>query len=151
MVFYSVPLSVIFFVLGGQINKLFRPIGVTLSILGCYLLKPNHSPFLVLPVLWYAWVLTLGYGENSRLMKIFKTEQKVRIVLGLLNSVPIMILTVLTFKWWLLFFVPAIVAVECIRLGSWGSFMLFGKKFDILPVDIFRGLILSIANSCALI
>lgn len=132
--------------LGGQINKLFRPIGVTLSIILIYLLKDNGSFYYCLPALLYAVILSLGYGENSKLMKWLKSEQKVRIVLGLLSSLPIMIMVVLTHNWTSLLWVPVIVAVECIRLGKFGNI----GKFDILPVDIFRGLVLSLAVSSAL-
>ena len=80
-------------------------------------------------------------------MKLLKSEQIVRIVLGLLTSVPIIVIGTIAAKWWVLLFVPVIVAVECIRMGSWGKI----GKYDVIPVDIFRGLALGIAISCALI
>lgn len=145
MIFLSIPLVVLFFILGGQFNKLYRSVGVPLSILGVYLLI-HQKVWLALPSLWYAFTLTLGYGENSKLMKIFKSEQKVRIALGLLNSLPIIIMVALTMKWICLLSVIVIVAVECIRMGSWGKI----GKYDILPVDIFRGLVLALAVSWVL-
>lgn len=147
MIFISIPLVVIYFLLGGQINKLFRPIGVTLSILTVYGLFHNHPLWCAIPVFWYAFTLTLGYGENSLLMKWLKSEQKVRIVLGVSSALPILLCSILTGNWWALIFIPVIVAVECIRMGKWFSI----GEFDILPVDIFRGLALGIGISCALI
>lgn len=147
MIFLSVPLVVIFYMLGGQINKLFRPIGVPLSIIGIYLLTENHVLINCLPILWYAFTLTLGYGENSKLGKWLKSEQKVRIVLGLSSSIPIIILAIMNSNYITLLCVPAIVAVECIRMGRWGHI----GNFDILPVDIFRGLIVGLACSWSLL
>lgn len=136
MIFLSIPLVVVFFMLGGQLNKLFRPIGVPLSLLGCSCCKLE-----ALPVLWYAFSLTLGYGVDSKLMKVLKSEQKVRIVSGLLNAVPVAVITSITHQWWDLIGIPLIVGVWCIRLGKWGSI----NSFDILPVDILRGAALSAA------
>lgn len=147
MIFISVPLVVIYFLLGGQINKLFRPIGVTLSILTVYGLFHNHPLWCAIPVLWYAFTLTLGYGEDSFLMKWLESEKKVRIVLGVSSALPVLFCSVLTMNWLALIFIPVIVAVECIRMGKWFSI----GSFDILPVDIFRGLALGTAISCALI
>lgn len=147
MIFLCIPLVVLFFMLGGQINKLFRPIGVSLSIISIYLIWHNHSPYYCIPTLAYAVILSLGYGENSKLMKWIDNEQLIRIFLGLMNCLPITIISLFTNNWMSLIFIPIIVAVECIRMGSWGKI----GKYDILPVDIFRGLALSIAISFALI
>lgn len=151
MIFLSIPLVVLFYMLGGQLNKLFRPIGVPLSIFGVYFLAHNHPVWMGLPVLLYGGLLTLGYGVNSKLMKWLKSEQKVRIALGLAVSVPVPLIVLFTHNWWALVGVPVIVGCSCIRLGAWGSFNLFGRKFDILPVDIIRGLAVSLAVSWALI
>lgn len=147
MIFLSIPLVILFFMLGGQINKLFRPIGVPLSFILTYAIWHNYSVWLVAPVLFYGFTLSLGYGENSKLMKWLKSEQLVRIVLGLLNTIPVIILTTLTMHYWNYLFVPIIVAVECIRMGSWGKI----GKYDILPVDIFRGLAIGLATSWSLL
>lgn len=147
MIFLSVPLCILFFMLGGQINKLFRPIGVTLSLIGLYIAWHNHSVWLFIPSLYYAFTLTLGYGENSKLMKWLKSEQKVRIVLGLSSSIPVLITVLLSHNWWALLGIPLIVGVECIRMGKWFSI----GKFDILPVDIFRAVAVSVSMSLALL
>ncbi len=147
MIFLIVPFCILFSVLGGQINKLFRPIGITLTILFVYAIWHNHSLWCVFPVLLYGVIYTLGYGDNSKLMKWLKSEQLVRIVLGLLISIPIVICSVLTTNWLVIFSVPFIVAVECIRMGSWGKI----GKFDVLPVDILRGIALGLGISFALL
>lgn len=147
MIFWCVPLVILFWCLGGQVNKLFRPIGVTLSIIAIYLIVHNHSIWYIIPSLWYAFTLTLGYGENSKLMRWLKDEQRVRIVLGISSALPVIVTASLTQNYFALFGFPLIVGVECIRMGSWGKI----GKYDILPVDIFRGLAVSLAISMALI
>lgn len=147
MIFLSIPLVIIFYMLGGQINKLFRPIGVPLSLFGLYLLSHNHSIFVGLPTLLYGGILTLGYGENSKLMKWLKNEQFVRIVLGILVSIPVILMSIFTHRWVGLLGAVGIIACSCIRMGSWGKI----GKYDILPVDIFRGLVLSFSVSMVLI
>ncbi len=146
-IFWCVPFIVLSFILGGQINKLFRPIGVTLSILIIYLFSTYHVEWAFAPSLWYAFTLTLGNGPTSKLMKWFKSEQKVRIVLGLSSALPILLTVGLTHNLWALCMIPVVVAVECIRMGKWFSI----GKFDILPVDIFRGLALGLGISLALL
>jgi len=141
----SVPLVILAWVLGGQINKLIRPIAVPLSLgLGC-LLGHVHW-YLILPVLLYGFTLTLGHGQDSKLMKWLKSEQELRIVVGLINALPIFIVALLNHPINVLW-VLIIVAVFCIRLGSWGKI----GKYDILPVDIFRGLIVGLAYSVSVL
>lgn len=143
--FLSIPLVVIFHMLGGQINKLYRPIGCTLSMVICFYLFPHREWFLSLPILFYAFRLTLGDGPNSKLMKVLKSEQKVRIVEGLLSSIPVLVEIMFSHNYLVFLFIPLIVASYCIRLGRWGHI----GKFDILPVDIFRGLAIAVGNSLA--
>ncbi len=140
-------LVILAFMLGGQINKIIRPIAVPLIFMSLYLLNPTHQWWLVLPVLIYGGTLTIGYGDKSKLMKWLKSEQKVRIVSGLLETIPVILITLLTHKWSSLLGVPLIVGTYCLRLGSWGKI----GKYNILPVDIFRGLAISLAISWALI
>lgn len=146
MIFWCVPLVILYFCLGGQIHKLFRPIGVPLSILSVYWAFYPDTVLVTLPVLLYGFLLTLGYGVNSRLMKWLRSEQAVRIVYGVLISIPVLILSVITTNWAAILWVPVIVANSCIRMGSWGKI----GKYDILPVDIIRGATLGLAVSCAL-
>ncbi len=146
MIFLCVPLVILFYMLGGQINKLFRPIGVPLSIFGMYWAFYPSTVLVALPSLLYGFFLTQGYGVNSRLMKWLKSEQKVRIVLGLMVSIPVVLTVLLTHNWLALLGVPAIVGCSCIRMGSWGKI----GKYDILPVDIIRGLVVGLFMSWAL-
>lgn len=147
MIFICIPLIILFYMLGGQINKLFRPIGVTLSIIATYLLWHNHSVWYFIPSLWYAFTLTLGYGEDSKLMKYFRDEQTVRIFLGISSGLPVLVTLAMTKNYFALIGFTIIVGVECIRLGTWGKI----GKYDILPVDIFRGLAVGLGISLALI
>jgi hypothetical protein len=147
MIFLCIPLVILFYMLGGQIHKTFRPVGVTLSIIGVYLLWHNHPWWCVLPTLCYAGMLNMGYGVDSKLMKWLQSEQKVRIVLGIIIGVPVLATVALTHNWFALVGFPLIVGCSCIRLGSWGKI----GKYDILPVDIFRGLAVGLAMSLALI
>lgn len=147
MIFLCVPLVVLAYMLGGQLNKLWRPIGVPISIMAVYLIWHNHAIWTAMPALLYAFILTLGYGKNSKLMKWLKSEQMVRIVLGCLVALPVLITVLLTGNWLALLGIPLIVGVSCIRMGDWGSI----EHFDILPVDIFRGLAVGLAMGAALI
>lgn len=146
MIFWCVPLVVLAFMAGGQFNKLFRPICVPFSIIVVYWLFYPDTVLVTLPVLLYGFLLTLGYGVNSRLMKWLRSEQAVRIVYGVLIAIPVLILSVITTNWAAILWVPVIVANSCIRMGSWGKI----GKYDILPVDIIRGATLGLAVSCAL-
>ena len=132
---------------GGQINKLFRPIGVPLSVFGVYWAFYPHTVLVALPVLLYGFLLTLGYGVNSRLMKWLRSEQAVRIVYGVLIAIPVLLLSIITTNWAAILWVPVIVANSCIRIGSWGKI----GHYDILPVDIIRGLTLGLAVSFSLL
>lgn len=147
MIFWCIPLIVLFEVLGGQISKLFRPIGIPLSLAIVYAIWHNHPFSYIWPSLIYAIVLNLGYGENSKLYKWLGSEQMVRIVYGCLLGLPVVITSALTMNWLALLGFPLIVAACCIRLGSWGKI----GRFDILPVDILRGLAIGLAMSFALI
>ena len=135
------------FMAGGQFNKLFRPIFVPLSIIGVYWLFYPDTVIVSLPVLLYGFLLTLGYGVNSRLMKWLKSEQNVRIVYGILLSIPVIMLSIITTNFYAILLVPVIVANSCIRMGSWGKV----GNYDILPVDIIRGATIGLAVSCSLV
>ncbi len=146
MIFLCVPLVIIFFMLGGQINKLFRPIGVSLGIFGIYLSFYPETFLLALPAFLYGAILTIGYGVDSKLMKWFKKEQYVRIAYGVFLTIPVIITSLLTSNIYAILACPLVVATSCLRLGSWGKI----GKYDILPVDIFRGFSVGLAMSFAL-
>ena len=146
MIFWCIPFFVIFYMLGGQINKYFRPVGIVLTTLILYWIGYRETFLLCLPATLYMAILLIGYGVNSKLMKWLKSEQAVRIVLGLFVALPVVLITMLTHNWIALVGAVGIVAVSTIRLGQWGSI----GGFEILPVDILRGTILGIAVSLAL-
>lgn len=147
MIFLCIPAVVLFFMLGGQIQKLFRPIGITLSIATMYLICTKDAPLFVIPTLLYGGILTIGYGENSKLMKWLKTEQKVRIIYGILLALPVILSISLTQRWEALLSIPFVVASNMLRIGSIGKI----GKYDILPTDIVRGLAVGLAMSWALL
>jgi len=147
LMFLCVPAVVLFFMLGGQVSKLFRPIGVTLSVSTMYLLTTNDHPLYVIPTLLYGGILLIGYGENSQLMKWLKTEHKVRIIYGILLALPVLLSISLTQRWEVLISVPFVVASNMLRMGSIGKI----GKYDILPTDIVRGLAVGLAMSWALL
>lgn len=147
MIFLSILLVVIFWMLGGQLNKLFRPIGVPLSIIGIYLLWHNHSIWCILPTLLYGFELTLGYGENSKLMKWLHKEETIRTVYSFMCSLPVVIICALTHNWFSVISIIGIIIAFHLDLGSWGKI----GKYDILPDDLFRGLSIGLAISFALI
>jgi len=133
--------------LGGQINKLFRPIGMTISIALAYLIWHNHPWWCVLPVLLYAIDLDLGYGPNSKLFKWLKDDELVRDVYGVLCAIPVFLTCALTQKWFSMFGCLGVIVAYQLREGSWGRI----GKYDILPDDLFRGLAIGLAMSWALI
>lgn len=145
--FISIPFIILVWMLGGQLNKLIRPILVPIIFILVYLLQYHKLDIVILPVLFYGFSLTIGYGENSKLYKWLDSEQEVRIVYGILLGIPVIACAILNMNWLALLGFPLVVAVSCIRLGSWGKIW----KYDILPVDIFRGLSVGLGISLALI
>lgn len=147
MIFLSVPLVVLFGMLGGQVNKLFRPIGITLTLIATYLLTGHLSTWWIcLPTLTYGLVLSFGYGENSKLMKWLKSDEVVRIVFSFMCCVPVWIVIALTNNYLSALGAFAIVGAFQIRMGSWGKI----GKYDILPEDLFRYLAIGGAMTWAL-
>lgn len=147
MIFLSCIPIALFWCLGGQINKLFKPIGVTLSLIGCFFLFAHKPWWCVLPSLLYAGELTLGYGEDGKLMKWLQNDELVRIVFSLLCCIPVCFTIALTQNYYAFFSLLLILGAFQLKLGSWGKI----GKYDILPDDISRGTSIAIAMSCALI
>ena len=79
-------------------------------------------------------ILCIGYGENSFLMGIFNSDFIVRIVYGLLISIPFIVFGIT--KW--LFTALSLMIAFSIRAGSLGSI----GGFDVLVEDICRYLTL---------
>lgn len=147
MIFFCIPLVILFWILGGQINKLFKPIGVTLSIIGIYLLWHNYSVWYFIPTLFYAFWLTFGYGDDSKLMKWLRNDESVRIIYSIMCCLPVIITCALTKQWLDSIGIIGILIAFQLKLWSWGKI----GKYDLLPEDIFRGLSIGLAMSLALI
>lgn len=147
MIFLCIPLVIFFGCLGGQLNKLFRPIGIPLSIMGVYLIKYNHPWFCVLPVLLYGFELTLGYGENSKLMKWFKDDRLVRLIYSSLCCIPLTLCVFLTGNYMALLGTFFILLAFQLEFGSWGKI----GKYDVLGDDVVRWGILGVCVSFALL
>lgn len=146
MIFLSIPLCILFSCLGGQINKLFRPIGIPLSIIGVYLLWHAHSWTYCLPVLGYGFIDTLGYGVNSKLMKWLKDDILVRDVFSILQCIPLIFTIALTQNWNACLGIMFILMAYQLRIDPWFKI----GKYDVLPDDIARGASVGLAMSLAL-
>lgn len=147
MIFTCIPLVILLWCLAGQINKLFRPIGVPLSIIAIYLLWHNHSIWYFIPTLLYGFELTLGYGDDSRLMKWLRNDESVRVVYSIMCCIPVIITCALTENWLSSISILGIIGAFQLRLGSLGKI----GKYDFLSDDIFRGLSIGFGMSLALI
>lgn len=146
MIFLSIPLVTLFGMLGGQLNKLFRPIGIPLAIIGAYFIHPNHEWFCILPTLLYGVILTIGYGENSKLFKLFNDDEMTMDVYSILCCIPLIITFLLTKNLTSAFGILIVLGAFQIRLGSIGKI----GKYDILWNDFFRWGAVGIAMAWAL-
>jgi len=91
MIWTIVPLIVLLGMWGGQRYKIVRRGGIpTVATLSALNQKKKWKA-LGLMLLW--GILSMGYGENSWLMKVFKKDWIVRIVYGVVLSLPIYILS----------------------------------------------------------
>lgn len=147
MIFLCIPLVILFWLLGGQINKLIRPIGVPLSIIGIYLISHSYPWWYILPTLLYGFELTLGYGPNSKLEKWLGSDELVRIFYSFMCSLPVIFICALTNKWFNTIGIIGIILAFQIRAGSLGKI----GKYDILLEDILRGSSVGLAMSLVLI
>lgn len=142
----SIPFITLFWCLGGQINKLFKPIGVTLSLIVFFFIAHHHPWYCILPSLLYGFELSLGYGENSLLMKWLKDDELVRDVYSLLCCIPPIFTIALTQNWNAYFGLLFILVAFQFKLPSLGKI----GKYDIITDDILRGLSIAVANFWAL-
>lgn len=133
-------LVVVFYLIGGQINKAVRRYGVPVSLYGMTWAsskdKSKAQRIKEIVLLSLIGLLSMGYGQDSKLNKWLKHDWLVRIVYGLLLSVPLLIIK---FVW----FVPIILSgAWSIRAGSLFSFKIKDRQFDILIEDIVRSVAL---------
>ena len=115
--------------LGGQINKSYRRFVLpVLASLLAYLKNKSKKYLAIAPFL--AVILSIGYGENSVFMKIFKVEWAVRLAYSILLCLPFMLLVYKPILW--LACMVTIIAFQ-LRLGG----IKIGK-YDLLFEDVAR-------------
>lgn len=146
MIFWSVPLVILFGMLGGQINKLFRPIGIPLSIAAIYAIHHNHEWWCILPTFLYGFLITLGYGPNSKLFEFLQDEELAIDAYSVICCLPIVFTFLLTKNLNAAFGILIVLGAFQIKLGSLGKI----GKYDIEINDIFRWSAIGIAMAWAL-
>lgn len=145
---YALPIIIcVCWMIGGQLNKAVRrfcipSLAVAVTLWRAFLNNRSKNP----RVAWaaFAWclvipILSMGYGVDSWLGKIFKKELTLRMAYAIMCSLPFLIFERVTGEpWWLtgVTVVALVVAfqVRADKLGTWG-------KFDFLIEDIVRGLV----------
>ena len=101
--------------------------GLAVTVAAAKDIKNKKARWRVYLLSLLSFILAMGYGENSWLMKVLKKDWLVRIVYGMILSLPFLL-----FGLWL---APLILA------GAWsvrlGSFKIY-KQFDFLWEDFVR-------------
>ncbi len=112
----TVALSGLLWRLGGAegFSKGFRRIGCACAIITANLIAGNWLALASLPLLIGAF--SLGYGINSRLIKLFKNKYIVRAICGLAYSMAS--LFILWGNWWALGFHMIIVTIGVTAAGT---------------------------------
>ena len=125
---------VVFWQIGGQLWKAGRRFGIPLATLGYYWKERAKADgwLKAISVTLLALVLSMGYGENSKLMGLLKSEFYVRIVYSLLLWLPV------GFLFWngpiSLLGIPALIAAFQVRAGGFKIW----KTYDFLYEDLVR-------------
>lgn len=110
--------------IGGQGHKWLRRYGIPIiAIIGGKFNK-------ILPYLFIGGVLSIGYGENSILMRILGADGLVRLVYAILLSLPFLFWGM---KRWITACIALILSFQ-VRAGSLGHI----GSFDVLIEDIVR-------------
>lgn len=135
MIWLIVPYVTIMWLLGGQLAKIIRPTAIPLGIVAIGALWGIYGLVAPLPALLYGGILTIGYGEDSKLMKWLHNETMVRLVYALLCCIPVALMCWLTWQPWKLWGCLLIITAFQIRAGRLGKI----GKYDILIPDIARG------------
>lgn len=113
--------------LGGQINKSFRRYILPLLAFSYTSLKKKGKKWRAFYYLILIAVLSLGYGEHSKLRKFLKgSDTWTRIVIGLLCSIPFLFWG----KWYSLIALPVAFSIRAggIKIG----------KYDLLFEDVIK-------------
>lgn len=147
MIWLIIPATTAFWMVGGQVNKAVRRFCIPSLAVAATLLRasfPKKDDDGVTRVRWAAlgWallipVLSMGYGVDSGLMKIFKKELTVRIVYAIILSLPFLVFELVAGKplWMIGVTVAALIGAFQVRAGKLGTI----RKFDFLIEDIVRG------------
>ena len=143
MVYWFPFLIMILGMWGGQKTKSVRREGIALSSVLVHSIittienkkldkskkSKRVSKYLILLIL--SPLLRMGYGENSKLMKVFKYDWLVRIVYGALLGLPFLV--------WNIWYAPIVLACAwSVRAGSLGTVKIGKKDYDILIEDMVR-------------
>ncbi len=142
MMMLMIPISMVLWMVGGQINKAVRRYGIPSVALGFGLWRllrtkeRDEDWGKVFLLLLCIPVLCMGYGVDSGIKRLVETEWKIRLVYGFLLSVPVGVAAAVMGRWvavpiitWL--YVVAF-QVEAKSLGRVG-------KYDVLIEDMIRG------------
>ncbi len=132
------PLIVLLYMIGGQCFKIVRRYLLPLVAGMSTLLKDKdmtkREKLRLLSYALLALILTMGYGENSKLKKICGgIEWVTRLAYGFLVSVPFLIMQAP------LYISPILMVCYSVRAGSLGQIKIGSQKYDVLIEDIFRG------------
>ena len=91
MIWFLLPVFIALGMIGGQKIKGIRRFGISglaVTIAGIKDIKDKRLRWKYYTLAILAFILSMGYGENSFLMKVFKKDWLVRIVYGCILSVP---------------------------------------------------------------
>ena len=130
MIWFLLPVFIALGMIGGQKIKGIRRFGISglaVTIAGIKDIKDKRLRWKYYTLAILSFLLSIGYGENSFLMKVFKRDWLVRIAYGCILSVPFLFSGV-----WL---APILLA------GAWsvraGGFKIY-KEYDFLWEDLVR-------------
>lgn len=145
MILLIIPIITILYMIGGQVHKAVRRFGIpTLAVIvSNWEGKKKDVAIRKALLLSLAIVLSMGYGVESKLMKVFKSDILVRIVYPIMLMIPFYVTNAMGpgHHWFVMLELTALMCVAFIIPG--GSAGKIGK-YDILIEDIFRGLALGI-------
>ena len=130
MIWLLLPVFIAMGMFGGQWCKGIRRFGIpglATTVAGIKDIKDKKLRWKLYFVALLSFVLAMGYGENSFLMKVFKKDWLVRIIYGLILSIP--------------FLINGVWVAPILLAGAWsihaGGFVIY-KKFDFLFEDLIR-------------
>lgn len=145
MIWLLLPVFVVLWMLGGQINTAIRRYGLpVLSSIAAFIVKrKGRGRWIGFVILLYIPILCIGYGIDSKLGKwLGGREWLIRLLYSFVCCVPLVGILGFTGEWWkLIVIVPVVIGVFQIRAGSLGKIW----DCDILVEDICRATILGSA------